>query len=141
MIKTMNWGKGIVLGMAAFVVFIIGLCVYMVASPTDDFDHQYYEKGLNFDHDYEREQQVVKDNAQPVMQFSNDQLKLIFSQSAKGTVKFIRPSSALPDKVYAIDNTELTIPLRSLATGKWQLTFEWTSKKKAYLFQNEIYIK
>jgi hypothetical protein len=141
MIKTMNWGKGIVIGLAAFVVFIIGLCVYMVASPTDDIDHQYYEKGLNFDHDYEREQQVVKDNAQPLIQFSNDQLKLIFSQSAKGTVKFMRPSSTLSDKVYPVNNTELDIPLKSLARGEWQLTFEWKSNKKAYLFNHEVYIK
>jgi len=137
----MNWGKGIILGMAIFVLFIVGLCVYMLASPADDFDHQYYEKGLNFDHDYAREQQVVKDHAQPLIQFTGEQLKITFSQSANGTVKFTRPSSSLSDRTFPITHTELDIPLKSLATGEWQLTFEWTSNKKAYLFYQEVYIK
>jgi len=141
MIKTMNWGKGIVFGMAAFVIFIVGMCVYMVSSPTDSFDHEYYEKGLDFDHDFSREQQVVKDHAQPIIQLGADKIEFTFAQPAKGTIKFMRPSSTSSDKIYQINSAQAEIPITSLAAGDWQLVFEWTSNKKAYLYQKEIYIK
>jgi len=139
----MNWGKGIITGMAIFVVFIVGMCIYMLASPTDDFDHRYYEKGLTFNHDYDREQQVVKDHAKPEIQISDGYIRVTFVQPAKGSVKFLRPSSTASDKLYTLDSngTETDIPLGSLARGKWQLVFEWTSNNKAYLYQQEIYIK
>ncbi len=63
----MNWGKGIIAGMIIFVLFIAGMCIYMFTSPQDDFDQQYYEKGLTFNHDYDREQQVTKDHAEPLI--------------------------------------------------------------------------
>ena len=138
----MNWGKGIVFGMAAFVIFIVGMCVYMVLSPTDSFDHEYYEKGLDFDHDYNREQQVAKDHAQPIIQqLGDDKMEFTFAQPAKGTIKFMRPSSSASDKIYQVNSLQVDIPLASLAAGEWQLVFEWTSNKKAYLYQKEIYIK
>ncbi len=138
----MNWGKGIVFGMAAFVIFIVGMCIYMVSSPTDSFDHEYYEKGLDFDHDYNREQQVVKDHAQPsILQVGDTKMEFTFAEPAKGTIKFMRPSSASSDKIYEINSAKADIPLASLAAGEWQLVFEWTSNKKAYLYQKEIYIK
>ncbi|MGZ3763810.1 MAG: FixH family protein [Mucilaginibacter sp.] len=140
----MNWGKGIIIGMAVFVLFIVGMCIYMVASPTDDFDHQYYEKGLSFNHDYDREEQVTKDHAEPIIRLNNQNIDLKFVQPVKGTVTFMRPSSTVSDKVYALNsgnNNEIDIPIEPLAAGKWQLVFEWTSNNKAYLYQQEVFVK
>jgi hypothetical protein len=137
----MNWGKGIIAVLATFMLFIGGMCVYMFLSPADDFDHQYYEKGLSFNHDYDREKQVELDHAQPLIQLTAHQIKFTFAQPAKGTIKFMRPSSTSSDKVYPINSNEVDIPIALFATGKWQLEFEWTSSKKAYLYQQELYIK
>ena len=97
----MNWGKGIVIGIAIFVIFIVGMCIYMFVSPTDDYDHQYYEKGLTFNHDYDREEQVIKDHAQPLIGLTDRQVILTFGQPAKGKVRFMRPSNATADRVYS----------------------------------------
>jgi hypothetical protein len=140
----MNWGKGIVAVLAIFVAFIVILCVYMVASPTDDFDHQYYEKGLNFNHDYNRELQVTKDHAQPLIQVGDKLIRFIFTRPVKGTIKFMRPSSNAPDKVYPLNSDngkEVDIPIEPFAAGRWQLEFEWVSNNNAYLYHQEIYIK
>ncbi len=140
----MNWGKGIIIGMAIFIVFIVGMCIYMFQSPTDDFDHQYYEKGLSFDHDYDREKQVANDHTQPTIAIDNKQILFAFVQAAKGTIKFIRPSSTTADKVFTINtdsNNQMSLPITNFALGKWQIVFEWTSGSKAYLYQQEIYIK
>jgi hypothetical protein len=140
----MNWGKGIIAGLSIFVVFIVAMCIYMISSPADSFDHQYYERGLNFDHDYDREKQVVKDRAQPSITVENERIEFRFVNAAKGTVKFMRPSSSALDKVYTFESSsgqQSNISLAPFAAGKWQLVLEWESNNKSYLYQQEIFLK
>jgi hypothetical protein len=140
----MNWGKGIVTGMIVFMLFILSMCFYMFRMPADEYDHQYYEKGLNFDRDFNKEQQVVKDHAQPIIATVAKTCPISFTQSAKGTVKFIRPSSEALDSSVVLNTgggNTATIPLQNLVTGRWQIVIDWTSGSKAYLYQQDIDIK
>ncbi|CAN5174940.1 hypothetical protein BH09BAC6_BH09BAC6_16820 [soil metagenome] len=140
----MNWGKGIIAGMLIFMLFIISMCVYMFRMPADEYDHQYYEKGLNFDKDLDKEKQVFKDNARPVIQISGKQAKIVFTAPANGTIRFIRPSSQALDKTYPLDtNTGNTasVGVKELVSGQWKMVLEWTSNNKKYLYGQEIYIK
>jgi hypothetical protein len=137
----MNWGKGIVGGMIVFMLFILGMCIYMFIAPADDYDHQYYEKGLSFNHDYDREQQVSKDHAQPMITMTGDSITFLFSQPVTGSVKFQRPSSTDMDKIFKLDGKQVTIVSAAIKPGPWQLVFDWTSNNKAYLYQHEIYVK
>lgn len=137
----MNWGKGIVGGMIVFMLFIIAMSVYMFMAPEDQYDHQYYEKGLNFDKFYNKEAQVVKDHAQPVIKISGGIITLTFDQSAKGTITFMRPSNDAMDKTYNIDGKEAQFPVVLVGKGQWQFVFDWVSNNKAYLYQKEVYLK
>jgi hypothetical protein len=140
----MNWGKATVGILLAFVIFISGLSYMMISAPNDEYDHQYYEDGLNFDHDYNREEQVTKDHAQPLIEIDTCCIKITFRQLIKGEVRMSRPSSDARDTTFAIDNKNgnpLQILTKHLAKGKWALVFDWKSKNKAYLYQHEIYIK
>jgi hypothetical protein len=140
----MNWGKITALILTVFVLFIGWMSYVMFRAPADDYDHQYYEDGLNFDHDYNREAQVVKDHAQPVILVNDTFIKFTFPQVVKGAVKFNRPASDAPDQAYLIDNRNgepVLFPTKNIRKGKWQLIFEWKSNNKAYLYQQEIYIK
>lgn len=140
----MNWGKATIIILLAFVLFISGLSYYMFHSPADEYDRQYYEDGLNFDHDYNREAQVSKDHAQPRITVSADSIQFIFAQTVKGRVKLMRPASDARDTSFALDNTggrEIILATESLTNGKWQLVMEWTSNQKAYLYQQAITIK
>lgn len=140
----MNWGKGIIGGMVLFMLFIISMCVYMFMAPEDGYDHQYYEKGLNFDKDFIKERQVETDHAQPLIGVSGKTVRITFIKPASGIIKFIRPSNQILDKEFKLDSTvgrEITIPVQSMAVGRWQLVLNWESNRKAYLYQQEIYIK
>ncbi len=140
----MNWGKGIIGGMVLFMLFIISMCVYMFMIPEDGYDHQYYEKGLNFDKDFNKERQVKLDNARPVIDVFGKTVSITFTRPASGTVKFIRPSNQILDKELKLDSAlgkVITVPVQAMATGKWQLVLNWESNHKAYLYQEEIYIK
>jgi hypothetical protein len=140
----MNWGKATVIILITFVVFIAGLSYVMFSAPADDYDHQYYEDGLNFNHDYDREKQVVKDHAQPVIAVNTGSVTVTFPQPVKGEVRFLRPSSDFKDQKMPLDNPggqAIVLPTKDLAAGKWQLIFSWKNANKAYLFQQEVYVK
>ena len=140
----MNWGKVTVIILITFVVFIGGMSYVMFRSPQDEFDHQYYEDGLNFDRDYNREAQVTKDNAKPVIVVDTCCVKIDFPQQISGTVKMSRPASDARDTTLILDNSNgkhIEILTKQLAKGKWQLVFDWKSNSKAYLYQQEIYVK
>jgi len=136
----MNWGKIIVITLAIFGVFIAGMSVYMLASPQDEYDHDYYEKGLNFDHDYAKEENVVKDNAQPQIQIGTDNVLISFNTSAAGTIKFERPSGTQMDQTFQVAASRVIIPLRKLQQGEWQLVFDWKSNGRSYLYQHKIMV-
>ncbi len=140
----MNWGKATIAILTVFVLFIGSMTFYMFTTPADDYDHQYYENGLNFDHDYNREKQVTKDHAQPLIEIDNDHIKFTFPQVIKGQVKFTRPSSDAKDIMFVLNNKNngaIQLPTAHLAKGKWQLVFSWTSNNNAYLYHQEVYIK
>lgn len=140
----MNWGKATVVILVVFVLFIGSMSVYMFRAPADDYDHQYYEDGLNYDRDYNREEQVTKDHAEPLIEISRDSIKFIFPQIISGQVKFMRPSSDARDGIYPIDNKDgapVRLSTAHLEKGKWQLSFNWKSGNKAYLYHQEVYIK
>jgi nitrogen fixation protein FixH len=138
----MNWGKGIIAGMALFMLFIISMCVYMFTMPVDEYDHQYYEKGLNFDKDFNKEKQVSVDHAQPTITITGQFVKVNFTTPATGTVSFLRPSSEALDKVFKLDGgTDQAFSMEHLPLGRWQMVVDWQSNHKAYLYHQEIYIK
>ena len=133
-----NWGNGLVIGMAAFMLFIIALGVYMVRHTTDDYEHDYYEKGLSFNADYDREKQVYTDKAQPVIKVAAQQLNLLFTAPAQGTVHLQRPANRQQDCAFAINGQQVSLPTQKLAQGPWQLVIEWQSNHKKYLYKQEV---
>jgi nitrogen fixation protein FixH len=139
----MNWGKGIVLGMSLFMAFIISMSVYMFNLPEDDYDHQYYEKGLNFDHDYARERQAVVDKAQPLITQVAGAISIEFKQPAIGAIRFANPLGKSKDVAFNINTgtgANTTIPASKLPAGKWAITIEWRSGAKNYLYQQQLFI-
>jgi len=130
--------------MIAFMLFIIGMSIYMFNAPADEYDHRYYEKGLSFNKDYNREQQVVKDHAQPQIKQQNGEVTLLFSQPLTGTVKFVRPSDKVQDKVFNLNSgagRQVNIPLNNIARGRWQLVIAWKSNSRDYLYNQVLFIQ
>lgn len=139
----LNWGSGIAIGMTAFVAFIVILGVQMFRQSPGDYDHQYYEKGLAFDSVYVKEQRVITDQAQPGFKLSSKVLHVQFSGASAGNVRFERPSDPDLDKVVRFESdasNAVIIPVAKFATGQWQVTFDWQSSGKKYLYQREMFL-
>lgn len=140
----MNWGKGIIAGMILFMLYILSMCIYMFMLPVDQYDHQYYEKGLNFDKDFNKEKQVFKDHAVPLFRISSKQLYINFAAPSRGNIRFIRPSNSALDTLVPIKLTssnEQIISLGFLNKGNWELLLDWQSSNNSYLYQYKLYVR
>lgn len=139
----LNWGKGIILGMGAFMSFIVVLGVQMFKASPGDYDNQYYEKGLAYDTVYNKEKQVISDHAVPVISVEDNLMLIQFANAATGKIHFERPSDPRLDKTinFKSDGSDcLSVEVGQFAQGQWQVTYDWESSGKKYLYQREMFL-
>lgn len=137
----MNWGKGLVIGLASFMIFITVLVVQMFRTAEDSFDKDYYEKGLAYNIDYEQQQQVITDNAQPVIKQTNDFVTINFVDADSGTVNFKRPSDRKQDQLFSFDDKYIQLPKSELEKGEWRIVINWKVGQKKYLYQTNLFLR
>jgi len=138
----MNWGTKIVLGLAAFMIFIVVLGLIMFNSKKDALvDNDYYEKGINYNKVYNRKEQTNTDHARPEVSANQEMIIVTFVHNAKGTARLMRTSDKELDKTIPFEsniNRQLIIPARNLKKGSWRLIIEWVSNEKSYMYEQEI---
>jgi hypothetical protein len=140
----LHWGNGIAIGMTAFVAFIVILGVQMFRDSPGDYDHNYYEKGLAYDSVYAKEKQVIIDNAAPRVKLEDKKMLIQFAGASKGYIRFERPSDPNQDRLFTLQtngSNSAVIPVDKFAAGQWQVTLDWQSNGKKYLYQREIFLQ
>src|SRR5690554_5679341 len=120
----MNWGKGIAVAMAAFMIFIIVLTGIKLSKVNDLETENYYEREIN----YEQEIQAQRNaNAYAKMQIKNDDSFVVFTipdevDMKKAKVLFIRPNNKEQDKTFIFEDSKtLLIDKSELEAGKYKL--------------------
>ncbi|MBS1530746.1 MAG: FixH family protein [Bacteroidetes bacterium] len=137
----LNWGKGLLLGMGAFMLFITSMGVYMFRQSPDDYDQQYYEKGLAYDSVYNQQRAVVLDKVQPKIRLGQNDMHVNFAQPASGSVHFERLADPSLDRVITFEaaaGSDVSINIARFKKGRWDLTFNWTNQGKKYMYQQKI---
>lgn len=140
----MNWGTKIVLGMVAFMLFIIGMVIYMFSVHDKDslVDEDYYEKGLNYDQEYNAKENVLNDQAEPVIKISENQIIIELKDSATYNLKIMSPANAKDDltsKGNTIGKTNMIlVDKATMHAGLWLLELKWISNNKEYQFNKNI---
>lgn len=137
----MNWGKGIILGMIVFMGFIISLVVFMIRSSDDNYDKDYYEKGINYNQEFKEKQQVLKDSIIPQLNLSNQVLDIKFKQAEKGIIYLKRPSNGNLDRQLNFVGKKVYIPLNKLKKGHWQIVINWYWHQKKYYYESKFFVE
>ena len=141
----MNWGNKIIVGMASFILFIVGSGIYMVTKDSDSLiDENYYENSLTYDQVYDSKQNLVQDHAKPVLDVQNDTLTIHFvGENNKGTLTFKRPSDGTLDKEipFYTQQKHFKLPISSFVKGNWALEISWKQGDKSYLHSQDLYIQ
>jgi len=140
----MNWGTKIVMGMAAFMLFIIAMVIYMFSVHNRDalVEDNYYEKGINFNADYDAIQNVVNHQASPEIKFDSRQIQIHLRDSAAFTLTLLRPSNKNQDR-QIVGHTvgkmnAIILNKKDFAPGMWFLSLRWTHHQQHYLFKQNI---
>lgn len=140
----MNWGTKLVLGMATFMLFVIGMVVYMFSVHGNDslVDEDYYEKGLDYNKEYDAKRNTLLDKAEPVIKIEASKIVIKLKDSATYHLKINNASKAKEDrssKGETIGEANLIIVDSQLFNkGLWTLDLKWTSKGKNYQYNKNI---
>ncbi len=140
----MSWGTKIVVGMATFMLFIMTMVVYMFSVHGKDalVEDDYYEKGLSYNQEYNATQNVLDNDAQPLITINNSQIIVQLKDSASYNLKLMRPSAQKEDvalKGNTIGSSNLIlIDRKLLSKGMWTFSIQWESNKKAFFFKKDI---
>lgn len=142
----MNWGTKLVLGMALFMSFIVGMVVYMFKHHGNDalVEEDYYEKGINYDKEYDAKSNTLNDDATPEVKLSQSKLIIQLKDAGDYELTLMRPSAKEKDiksngKTIGIKNL-IIIETGSLDKGLWSLKLQWRSNSKDYMFTKDITI-
>lgn len=126
--------------------FIIGMVVYMFKHHGNDalVEEDYYEKGINYDKEYDAKSNTLNDEATPEIKQSQTQLIIQLKDAADYQLTLMRPSAKEKDvksngKTIGDENL-IIIEAGSLDKGLWSLKLEWRSNGKDYLFTKDITI-
>ncbi|MDX1544584.1 MAG: FixH family protein [Christiangramia sp.] len=144
-----NWGTGLVIGMLAFISFIMYFVVTMMSSK--DYDHDlvvedYYKAELHYQQDIDAEKNALGLDENISLKNNNGKLVMIFPENMKtekmeGVILLYRPSNKALDfeiPFSEVSTREFLIPEDKLVGGRWNVIVSWKSKGKEYLFKKEI---
>jgi hypothetical protein len=128
--------------MLCFMIMIVTLGILMVTSKSDALvDTDYYEKGIEYNVEYDKKMNVKQDHAEPTIKLTKDSLILTFSKSAEGKIRFIRLSNKTLDREVTLKTDSLyqaKYSLLSKSSGLWKIQLNWESANKAYLYEKEV---
>ena len=143
-----NWGPGLVIGMALFIGFIMFMVITMMTDKAYDHDlvtEGYYEKDLQYQQEIDAETKMNRFSAAIKGQKTDKGWVLTFppeidASKIKGKVFLYRPSDERLDFSLPIvlSNSQLLIPDERLLGGRWNITVDWSYQGESYLYKEAI---
>ena len=144
-----NWGTGLVIGMVAFISFIMYFVVTMMSST--DYDHDlvvedYYKEELHYQQDIDAEENALAMEENLTLEREGSKLILTFPENMnlniiEGNVNFYRPSNKKLDfniPFSKIIGQQLEVPEAQLVKGRWNVKVTWEKNEKEFMFKKEI---
>ncbi len=138
----MNWGTKITIVMLCFMTMIGTYAYLMMTSKSDELvDKDYYEKGINYDIDYKKKENVKRNHMEPGVVLHNDSLLITFPAAAVGTLKLIRTADKTMDRSFPMETdaaNQFQISIRGKDSGLWRLEMDWMASGTPYLYEKEV---
>lgn len=143
-----NWGWGIVIGMVAFISFIMFFVVQMMTDEQHDYDlvtEEYYQKEMAYQDEIDAERNLSLLSAAITSEKTSDGWLLHFPKDLKtseidGTVNLYRTSNKKLDfqLPLVLEDSQILVPADQLLEGRWNITVDWKYKGKPYLYKESI---
>jgi len=141
----MDWGKGILLTIIAFVAFIMTLVVISVRQ--DDIHlvaENYYEKEIKYQDQIDREVSASALDREVLVYDGQEKAMILdLPVGAKGSLQLFRPSDARLDKNLPVEITsegKTKVSLQDLKAGYWRVQLTWTENGVDFYEEKKITI-
>lgn len=140
-----NWGTGIVIGIAAFMIFILQYVVRVQLDAKYDNElvtEQYYQKETEINANRIKQENALTLGSNLRIEVVTEGLKVYFPEKfnpeeIKGNISLYRPSNQAFDQTIPIElsSNHLLIPKSRLVDGRWDITIDFTYQGEGYLKQ------
>jgi hypothetical protein len=141
----MNWGKGIIIAMLAFMGFI-GLLIALMVQHGDGLEEaSYYEKGNRYGEQLDKLNHAAEQGKGVKLGWDDakSMLRLVFQTQNlpdSGALQALRPSDMRRDfavKLIPGSDTQY-VSWEGRPRGNWKLKCDWYSGGKAFLIEKEL---
>jgi nitrogen fixation protein FixH len=143
-----NWGTGLVIGMALFIGFILFFVITMITNEKYSHDlvtEDYYQKEMVYQQEIDAEKKLMslseavktlRTQEGWILQFPKE----MDPQKVEGTVFLYRPSNKQLDfdLPMVLSGSNLLIPDNRLLDGRWDITVDWMYEGERYLYKKSI---
>lgn len=140
----MNWGKGIVIGMVAFMSFITVLVVILMSKNVDLESEDYYQREINYEHELNAIRNAEKQEKQIKIGLSGEYVVVQVPDSVDFTnvsVYLRRPNNSQDDQFFKLNNSKnLLIPINKLRKGNYGIEISYYVGDKPCLQKESLTI-
>jgi hypothetical protein len=142
----MNWGTKLTIGLAVFMVFILGLCarIFFFTNTDDLVENDYYEKGEAYESEYREQLNARNDPGAVQLNWTDAGLQLHFMNASSYQLILRHPYDAKGDEQLngaAGSNQKILVPRRKFVAGNWRAELRWTSGSTVYRVKKEIHVR
>ncbi|UKN01487.1 FixH family protein [Paracrocinitomix mangrovi] len=140
----MNWGKGITIGIAAFMLFILSFVYRATQYEAELVTDNYYEEEVNIDKDKVSRKNYKELNENVNIIQKEEGVCFHFPenvQNSEGTIEFYRADGKIFDRTFSIEadnNGDQCLPYEEFVKGRYDVSVRWNDKQKDYLFEDDI---
>lgn len=139
----MNWGKGIVIGMATFMTFIIVLVVGLMMNRVDLESEDYYKREINYQQEITAQENANKLESK-IEIISNTEflvVKVPEGEFTKIEMHLSRPNDQKMDKLFKIEGTKsFLINKKELEKGLYTVELSYMVDNKPCLQKESVTI-
>jgi hypothetical protein len=139
----MNWGKGIVIGMATFMTFIIVLVVGLMMNRVDLESEDYYKREINYQQEITAQENANKLKSK-IEIISNAEflvVKVPEGEFTKIELHLSRPNDQKMDKLFKIEGTKsFLINKKELEKGLYTVELSYMVDNKPCLQKESVTI-
>ena len=140
-----NWGHGILLGLLAFMTFIIVLVSKMIGAKVDLVSPDYYEKGIAYQEQIDNDKLsnsdvfVLKQIGTELLLQPKDTLNVLVNKPVQ--LDFFRPSDK--DLDFSLQATvdsfgKLQLSQNQLTKGLWRIKVSWMENGKTFFTEKDL---
>ncbi|MCC5924215.1 MAG: FixH family protein [Crocinitomicaceae bacterium] len=139
----MNWGKGIAIFLASFMIFITTLAVLLMKADSTLVTEDYYLKELSYGDEIIAEKNAMDINATLELDITLDGVFLKVRNAEienQMNVALMRMNDSSKDLAMQANGANLFIPRDQLLDGKYHVTVTWKNGEQPFQLKEQIWI-